>query len=57
MVRNPLLLAAYTFQPELASCASVEVVERIAHATGLCAPQLGVEGLDLLQFRVYYSGS
>ncbi len=56
MERIPLLLAAYAFQAELASSAAVEIVERIAHASGLCAPQLGVKGFDLLQFRVYCSG-
>lgn len=44
------------FQPELGRAPSVKVVERVTHATGLGAPQLGIKRLELLEFRVQRSG-
>ena len=43
-------------QPELGCVSSVKVVERIAHAACLSAPQLGIERLDLLQLGVQRGG-
>lgn len=46
------LSCTQSFQAEFSHSASVQLVERIAHATGLSSPELRIESLDLLQLRI-----